>query len=159
MKKILTLTILVLLSVTARAQYIDGVPQSLERRAGHLYTDDGTRLSQAAAMSLLSELYKAGVIVSSIGGGLGAIGITIFALSLDNLLHRSNSWVPYLIGVSFASAFAVPGAALLLTSIPLFCIANARLKKAAEGYSPRTAYVPQLSLGAQPSGIGLGIRF
>ena len=55
MKKILTLTILVLLSVTARAQYIDGVPQSLERRAGHLYTDDGTRLSQAAAMSLLSE--------------------------------------------------------------------------------------------------------
>ena len=27
MKKILTLTILVLLSVTARAQYIDGVPQ------------------------------------------------------------------------------------------------------------------------------------
>ena len=55
MKKFLSLAILILLSVTARAQYIDGVPQSLERRAGHLYTDDGTRLSQAAAMSLLSE--------------------------------------------------------------------------------------------------------
>lgn len=169
MKKFLSLAILILLSVTARAQYIDGVPQSLERRAGHLYTDDGTRLSQAAAMSLLSEdmygmyssgrrLYKAGVIVCSIGGVLEAAGITILAITITQL-NSSKTPAPLFAGMVLCAPFVVIGKSLLIASIPLFCIANAWLKKAAEGYSPRTAYVPQLSLGAQPGGIGLGIRF
>ena len=63
------------------------------------------------------------------------------------------------VALVLCAPFVVIGKSLLIASIPLFCIANAWLKKAAEGYSPRTAYVPQLSLGAQPSGIGLGIRF
>lgn len=170
MKRFLSLAaLIVLLSVTAKAQYIDGAPQFLERRAGHLYTDDGTRISQIDAMSLLSQdmfemyssgrrLYQAGVIVSSIGGALEAVGITVFALTFDYMLKQSNSWVPLLIGAPLLSVFLTPGTILLLSSIPIFCVANARLKKAAEGYSSgRNA--PQLTLGAQPSGIGVGIVF
>ena len=112
MKKILTLTILVLLSVTARAQYIDGVPQS----------------------------------------------ITILAITITQL-NSSKTPAPLFAGMVLCAPFVVIGKSLLIASIPLFCIANAWLKKAAEEYSPRTAYVPQLSLGAQPGGIGLGIRF
>ena len=117
MKKFLSLAILILLSVTARAQYIDGVPQSLERRAGHLYTDDGTRLSQAAAMSLLSEdmygmyssgrhLYKAGVIVCSIGGVLEAAGITILAITITQL-NSSKTPAPLFAGMVLCAPFVV----------------------------------------------------
>ena len=55
MKKFLTLTILVLLSVTARAQYIDGVPQSLKRRGGNLYTEESVKLNPETAMTFMNE--------------------------------------------------------------------------------------------------------
>lgn len=170
MKRTLTLTAIILLSLTVQAQYIEKAPQSLERRAGNLFTEEGVKLDMHNAASILDQdmfhlyssgkrLYKSGVIVSSIGGGLEALGIIVLALGIHSLTY-SDSWVPYFLSVVYASPFMTIGGALLISSIPIFCVANARLKKVADGYSSKkSVFAPQLYLGAQPAGIGLGITF
>ena len=171
MKRTLTLTAIILLSLTVQAQYIEKVPQSLERRAGNLFTEEGVKLDMHSAASILDQdmfqlyssgnkLYRSGVIISSIGGGIEALGIIVLALGIHHSLSYSDSWVPYFLSVVSASPFMTIGGALLITSIPIFCVANARLKKVADGYSSKkSVFAPQLSLGAQPGGIGLGITF
>ena len=94
--------------LAAQAQYIGERPQRLERRGGHLYTENGSRIDIDIARSIMNDesfqlyssgrkLYKAGVIVSSIGGGFGAVGIILFATSLGSL-NTADSWVPYFLG-------------------------------------------------------------
>lgn len=170
--KRLMITILTVMAacLTAQAQYIGERPQRLERRGGHLYTENGSRIDIDIARSIMNEdsfqlyssgrkLYKAGVIVSSIGGGFGAAGIILFATSLCSL-NTADSWVPYFLGTITSIPCLIIGGTMLLTSIPLLCVGNARLKKAAEGYnSGDLAFAPKLSLGFQPCGIGFGIRF
>jgi hypothetical protein len=54
----------------------------------------------------------------------------------------------------------ITGGVLAILSIPLYCTGISQLNKAARSTRAQgLAYVPQLSLEAQPSGIGLGIRF
>lgn len=170
--KRLMITILTVMAacLTAQAQYIGERPQRLERRGGHLYTETGTRIDLDIASSIMDEeslqlyssgrrLYRAGVIVSSIGGGFGAVGIVLFATSLSSL-NTADSWVPYFLGTVTSIPCLIIGGTMLLTSIPLLCVGNARLKKAAECYAPGTpASVSEVSIGIQQSGIGLGIRF
>lgn len=170
--KRLMITILTVMAacLAAQAQYIGERPQRLERRGGHLYTENGSRIDIDIAHSIMNEesfqlyssgrkLYKAGVIVSSIGGGFGAVGIVLFATSLGSL-NTADSWVPYFLGTITSIPCLIIGGTMLLTSIPLLCVGNARLKKAAECYAPGTpASVSEVSIGIQQSGIGLGIRF
>lgn len=171
MKRFLSAILTVMAACMAlQAQYVGETPQRLERKGGHLYTETGTRIDHDIARSILDgeslqlyssgrRLYRAGVIVSSIGGGFGAAGIVLFATALSSL-YTSDSWVPYFLGTVTSIPCLIIGGAMLLTGIPLLCVGNARLKKAAEGYNPgHLAFAPEFSIGAQPSGIGLGIRF
>lgn len=104
--KRLMITILTVMAacLAAQAQYIGERLQRLERMGGHLYTETGTRIDLDIASSIMDEeslqlyssgrrLYRAGVIVSSIGGGFGAVGIVLFATSLGSL-NTADSWVP-----------------------------------------------------------------
>ena len=105
---LITMLTVITMCIAAQAQYIEGTPQRLERRGGHLYTENGSRIDIDIARSIMNEesfqlyssgrkLYKAGVIVSSIGGGFGAAGIILFATSLGSL-NTADSWVPYFLG-------------------------------------------------------------
>ena len=93
---LITMLTVITMCIAAQAQYIEGTPQRLERRGGHLYTENGSRIDIDIARSIMNEesfqlyssgrkLYRAGVIVSSIGGGFGAVGIVLFATSLGSL--------------------------------------------------------------------------
>lgn len=171
MKRILIAVFAVMtVCLEVQAQYIGEKPQQLERRSGHLYTETGTRLDYDMARTILNdenfqsyssgrELYRAGVIVSSIGGSLGAAGVILFATALSSL-KTADSWVPYFLQTVIGTPCMIIGGTMLLTSIPLFCVGNARLKKAAESYNHgNLAFAPELSIGLQQSGIGVGIRF
>ena len=128
--KRLMITILTVMAacLAAQAQYIGERPQRLERRGGHLYTETGTRIDLDIASSIMNEeslqlyssgrrLYRAGVIVSSIGGGFGAVGIVLFATSLGSL-NTADSWVPYFLGTVTSIPCLIIGGTMLLRKPP-----------------------------------------
>lgn len=112
MKKFLTLTILVLMSVTAVAQYIDG-----------------------AALLIPG---------------------TIFTVLAVNSYEMAGNIIYGMLAVPGL----VLGTGLLVLSIPFYWSGISKLKTVVQTYNPqRLSFAPELSLGAQPSGIGMGIRF
>ena len=166
MKKFLTLTILVLMSVTAVAQYIDGVPQSLKRRGGNLYTDEGVKLNPETAMTFMDEntysIYRKGdghfrsAAGLSIAGAALLIPGTIFTVLAVNSYEMAGNIIYGMLAVPGL----VLGTGLLVLSIPFYWSGISKLKTVVKTYNPqRLSFAPELSLGAQPSGIGMGIRF
>ena len=51
------------------------------------------------------------------------------------------------------------GAAATLTGIPLACVYRSRIKDMTSSYNRQHSHPVALSFGAQPSGIGVGLRF
>ena len=165
MKKFLTLTILVLMSVTAVAQYIDGVPQSLKRRGGNLYTDEGVKLNPETAMTFMDEntysIYRKGYGHFRSAAGLSIAGAALLIPGTIFTVLAVNSYE--MAGNIIYGMLAVPGlvlgTGLLVLSIPFYWSGISKLKTVVKTYNPqRLSFAPELSLGAQPSGIGMGIR-
>ncbi|HJB45006.1 MAG TPA: hypothetical protein IAB87_09530 [Candidatus Coprenecus merdipullorum] len=168
MKKTLTIIILAIGICTAsHAQYAAG-HRTLFRESGNLYTSEGIPLDITTAEELLSPdafrqyrtgkgLFISGIAVSATGGAffLGGTASIIAGFTLLGKEHPPG--LPFIIAGYMS---IITGGVLAVLSIPLYCTGISQLNKAARSTRAQgLAYVPQLSLGAQPSGIGLGIRF
>ena len=168
MKKTLTIIILAIGFCTAsHAQYAAG-HRTLFRESGNLYTSEGIPLDITTAEELLSPdafrqyrtgkgLFISGIAVSATGGAffLGGTASIIAGVTLLGKEHPPG--LPFIIAGYMS---IITGGVLAVLSIPLYCTGISQLNKAARSTRAQgLAYVPQLSLGAQPSGIGLGIRF
>ena len=172
MKKTLTIIILAIGICTAsHAQYAAG-HRTLFRESGNLYTSEGIPLDITTAEELLSPdafrqyrtgkgLFISGIAVSATGGAffLGGTASIIAGVTLLGKEHSSCSppGLPFILAGYMS---IITGGVLAVLSIPLYCTGISQLNKAARSTRAQgLAYVPQLSLGAQPGGIGLGIRF
>lgn len=173
MKKILALIILAIGICTAsHAQYAGGGHQTLLREGSNILTTDGVPLNITTAGELLSPdafrqyrtgkgLFISGIAVSATGGAFflgGTASIIAGFAMLGN--GQSSCSPPGLIYIVSGYMSLITGGVLAILSIPLYCTGISQLNKAARSTQAQgLAYVPQLSIGSQPGGIGLGIRF
>ena len=185
MKKMLLVFAAMFITVAASAQYADNYDGAanhvLSSRGSRIFMD-GYRLEKNEAAACFSNLhgydrssdylkyraaYKAGV-------GLSVGGPVLFAVSgFTYLMTAATALVtaPFagLADENIIEEFKEPlvvsfcmtlvGAAATLTGIPLACVYRSRIKDMTSSYNRQHSHPVALSFGAQPSGIGVGLRF
>ena len=81
---------------------------------------------------------------------------TVFTVLAVNSYEMAGRLIYGMLGVPEL----VLGTGLLVLSIPFYWSGISKLKTVVKTYNPqRFSFAPELSLGAQPGGIGLGITF
>ena len=106
------------------------------------------------------NMRKAGIGVTSAGAGLcvvASVMMGVGAMHTDSQQYGSETveigWDVFWAG--FSSMMA--GGAMLATGIPLLCVGESRLKKAAQGYNVRNNIILSVNVGQY--GPGLALKF
>ena len=165
MKRIPIIVIMLLMAcLSASAQYADG-GNGLRYKGGWLYTMDGAKVDMTTAADYMSQedyqqyylkgsrLFKAGIVVSSVGGGI-IVGSLMFDLIYPNVRKNSNFTTGVHVqemGVHVPVVTwlgSIVGGTLLAVSVPLYCVGAHKLKK-----------VANLSFVTPSGGVGLAFRF
>ena len=130
----------------------DVIPR--EKLRNYFDPEECLRVNQAFKMRKAGlGLMIAGTPTMVLGGVLMGVGMSVYysAGNQDPKADLGNAlWNSGIAGLS-------AGAAMLGTGIPLYCIGDSRLKKAAAGYNQRNNI--QVSLNLSPYGPGLSLNF
>lgn len=185
MKKMLLVFAAMFITVAASAQYADNYDGAanhvLSSRGSRIFMD-GNRLEKNEAAACFSNFngydrsddylryragYKAGVGLS-VGGALlfSVSGMTFVvtattALVVGPFAALADESLPTELRNAFVASYCMTlvGAAATLTGIPLACVYRSRIKDMTSSYNRQHSHPVALSFGAQPSGIGVGLRF
>ena len=185
MKKMLLVFAAMFITVAASAQYADhydGAANHILSSRGSRIFMDGYKLKKDEVVARFSNFngydrsseylkyraaYKAGV-------GLSVGGSVLFAVSGCTYLMTATAALvtaPFagLAGDNIIEEFKEPlvvsfcmtlvGAAATLTGIPMACVYRSRIKDMTSSYNRQQGSTFAFSIGAQPSGIGVGLRF
>ena len=185
MKKLLLAFAAMFITIAASAQYADNYYSNakgvLTSRGSRVFMD-GHRLEKNEAAACFSNLngqdfskdylryrsaYKAGVGLSIGGTALFAVsGISFVITAAATLVTAplsalSGDSLPPELKTSLVTSYfcTLAGAAATLTGIPLACVYRSRIKDMTSSYNRQHSHPVALSFGAQPSGIGVGLRF